>query len=193
MWARIPFISHFQCGIGHRTLVLIYSPSILIMLHGNDVLVEGGHYVISIYDPINFSHNTPKVFTHEGNDIYLRPYQPGQQTQVFRCTRDPSNRWGFVCDGTGVRMGRNRYENLKCESKISDQGSWECFYFNVAPDGGYKMLMTVNDRLCPLEITSDSGGEYLAIRARESNALIGLTRVGSGEGRRNNWPGHDEL
>lgn len=139
---------------------------------------NGANYVLSIYEPNSPTNYAPKVFTHEGSDIYLRPYRPGDQQQIFRCTVDPNNRWGFVCVGSGVRMNRNSRENLKCNASASTQGSWECFYFNVSPNGGYQMLMTKDERLCPLEVTSDSGGEFLAMRA-ESNARVGVTRVGT--------------
>ncbi|OBZ69572.1 hypothetical protein A0H81_10090 [Grifola frondosa] len=145
--------------------------SFIMSLPGNDVLVRGGHYVISIYG------DDSKVFTHKGTDIYLQPYEPGDFTQIFLCTLDSDDRWGFVCVGTGVRMGRNRYENLKCESKGSDQGSWECFYFNDVEGGGYKMCMNVDEKLRPLYITSDGGGEYLSINKKTDGATIGLTRV----------------
>ena len=81
---------------------------------------------------------------------------------------------------SNVRIGRNRFEILKCESSFNDNGSWEALHFWRAPKGGYHVMMTKDDRFCPLKITVDSKGEYLKMVA-ETDDTWGLTRVGTND------------
>ena len=168
------------------------------MLTGSDVLVERGLYTINQF-------GTRKVWTHEGSDIYLRDHKPGDKKQVnkslgtvflvfnthyrylqiFRATVDDNKRFGLVCMESNVRVGRNRNENLRCNSSFDDNGSWEALHFWRAPKGGYHLMMTKDPiigepRFCPLKITSDSYGEYLMMVA-ETDDTWGLTRVGTND------------
>ncbi|KAG2005564.1 hypothetical protein CC2G_001959 [Coprinopsis cinerea AmutBmut pab1-1] len=136
-----------------------------------DTIDVGGWYVINIWQ------DTTRVLTNVNNDIYLRDYNEGDQHQIFYATRDAENRLGFVCVGTNKRMGRNRYENVKCEDPPSEQGSWQAFYIEDEYDGSRKMSMTIYDNLTPMAYASDSGGQYLTLSS-DGNLRFGFTRVG---------------
>ncbi|KAF8907678.1 hypothetical protein CPB84DRAFT_1768539 [Gymnopilus junonius] len=75
-------------------------------LREQDSFQKNHSYVISVW-------RTNQVFTAEGNDIYHRPYDPGNPCQVFKGTEDTPGWKGFF------------------------QGSWECFAAIVMqPTGG---------------------------------------------------------
>ncbi|KAG2005577.1 hypothetical protein CC2G_001971 [Coprinopsis cinerea AmutBmut pab1-1] len=74
-------------------------------------------------------------------------------------------------------MGRNRYENVKCEDPPSEQGSWQAFYLDDQAGGGRKMTMTIYDTLTPMKYASDSEGQYLTL-SKDGDLKFGFTRVG---------------
>jgi len=154
-------------------------------IHGNDILVKDELFVISVYGTGEGIDREPKVFTNIGNDIYLFVYDPRNRNQVFRCTVDSNNRWGFVCVDSNKRLNRDQWQKLKCEKSEVGCGSWESFYFDNVQGGGYKMMMTINEKLCPLQIREDHDGEWLSLHPGKDaqgkdvlgkDARIGLTR-----------------
>lgn len=149
--------------------------NVINMLTGDAVLQEGSYYVLSIYRP-DLPNDAQTVWQAVDNDIYLRGYLPGARNQIWKCTLDSNNRWGFINVETGKRAGRNRYENVKCEDPPSETGSWQAFYFNRVSGGGYTASMTIYDKLCPLKITSDGGGQYFTL-AQSSDLVTGVTKV----------------
>ncbi|KAF8803288.1 hypothetical protein BYT27DRAFT_7195893 [Phlegmacium glaucopus] len=144
----------------------------MVALTGTNELVVGSVYIIN-------TSGTNEVWTVEGNDIYLRPYNPNNKKQLFRATLDDANnRYGFYNDAAARRVNRNQFETIKCEKTYDTQGSWECFceIRTLAP-GRLKFFMTVNDEHRPLRKTSDGGGYYFTIQNAGSDVTFGLTKV----------------
>ncbi|KAI0248924.1 hypothetical protein BJV78DRAFT_1284371 [Lactifluus subvellereus] len=119
----------------------MYPPGI-----GNDRLVVGNIYVISIY-------GTDNVFTADGDDLH------------------DNNRFSFTNVGTGKYLGRDVYQNLACYA--TSQDTWECLTLRALPEGGYRLSADINSRICPTLLASDSGGNYMRVVA-DSSTIVGL-------------------
>ncbi|KAI0246918.1 hypothetical protein BJV78DRAFT_87880 [Lactifluus subvellereus] len=143
----------------------------MVALTCTDLLVAGSVYIID-------ESGTNDVWTIEGNDIYLRPYDPNNKNQLFRATLDANNRYGFYNDATARRVNRNHHENLKSEKSYNTQGSWECFCeIRIEAPGRLKFFMTVWDEHRPLRKVSCSDGYYFTIKNAGSEVTFGLTKV----------------
>ncbi|KAI0248926.1 hypothetical protein BJV78DRAFT_737788 [Lactifluus subvellereus] len=140
----------------------MYPPGI-----GNDRLVVGNTYVISIY-------GTDNVFTADGNDLRVRTYASDDSTrsyQLWTCVKDDNNRFSFTNVGTGKYLGRDVYQNLACYA--TSQDTWECLTLRALPEGGYRLSADINSRICPTLLASDSGGNYMRVVA-DSSTIVGL-------------------
>ena len=143
----------------------------MVDLTGIDMLVVGSVYIIN-------ASNTNDVWTVEGNDIYLRPYESNNRNQLFRATLDGNNRYGLYSDATARRVNRNQSENVKCEKTYNIQGTWECFVeTRMEAPGRLKFFMLVGDEHRPLRKVSDNGGYHFTIKHAGSEVTFGLTNV----------------
>lgn len=138
---------------------------------GNDRLIEGQIYIISIY-------GTDKVFVAEAEIargwLRVSKFRPEDQVQYWKCTKDSSGRWGFLNIVTHKFLGRDVYQNLAC--KESEQKGWESLVITALSSGGFRLSAHIDDRVCPTLLASDSEGEYMRVVA-ESNTAIGLDKV----------------
>ncbi|PPQ93574.1 hypothetical protein CVT25_005566 [Psilocybe cyanescens] len=141
------------------------------ILAGTDDLEVGKTYVINIS-------GTSRVWTAVKNDVYLRDYDPDDKMQLFRATLDDKKRWGFYSDAYGKRVGRNRYENVKCEYDYDTQGSWECFVaIEEVEPGARRFYMTVYDEHRPLRKIMTYYGDYFTIQEEGEHVTFGLTKI----------------
>jgi hypothetical protein len=143
---------------------------------GDDCLQLGHRFVISLY-------GTDSVFTAEGNDLRVRPYS-NNDNQIWICVRDENNQFGFINRATGKYLGRDVYQHLACYADA--QKGWECLTFTKLTEGGYRLSVPVDDKLCPVKETSDSGGPYMMVVA-ESSEMIGLHQHETAVFRRFRW------
>lgn len=143
----------------------------MFALSGTDKLVVGSVYIIN-------TSGTNNVWTVEGNDIYLRPYNPYNKNQHFRATLDGNNRYGFYSDAAGRRVNRNQFENVKCEVPYSTQGDWECFVeMRMEAPGRLEFFMLIGKEHRPLRKVSNNGGLYFTIQNVGSEVRFGFTKV----------------
>ena len=140
---------------------------------GNDNPIPGRTYVLTIF-------GTETAFQVEGDDIYLRPYDASCLDQKFVCDVY-EGRLGFVNQNKEKRLGRNRYENIKCEDSPATRGSWQAFFFRANPGGGFIMSTTIDDTYIQLRRTDDGspGNYWLTIKDRDHSipVVVGMTQV----------------
>ncbi|PPQ88587.1 hypothetical protein CVT25_009967 [Psilocybe cyanescens] len=140
-------------------------------LTGTDDLEVGKTYVINLS-------GTAQVWTVVGKDIYLRDYEDNNKKQLFKATLDSENRWGLYNEDRGKRVGRNRYENVKCEDSYDTQGSWQCFVdIRKGRPGMCMFYMTVYDDHRPLRKVTDKDGDYFTIQEKGESVMFGLTKM----------------
>lgn len=126
---------------------------------------------------------TNLVFTAEGNDLRVREYT-GNANQIWICTTNENNEFGFQNEATGRFLGRDVYQHLACYAER--QRGWECLTFTSLPHDGYKLAVPIDERKCPIKLVSDGGGKYMQVVA-ESNAVTGLHRLDVPVFRRFRW------
>jgi hypothetical protein len=120
---------------------------------GNDRLVVGDTYVISIYGTKNMF--SPHINTYRTTHTH---------TQLWKCVRDDSKRFSFTNLETGKYLRRDAYQNLRCVASCSRES---------LPDGGYRLSADIDGRISSSLLASDSQEEYMIVVA-ESNTMIGL-------------------
>ena len=152
----------------------MYPPGI-----GNDCLVVGNIYIISIY-------GTGNVFAANGNNLRVRTYT-GNDHQLWKCVKDDHNRFSFINVATGKYLGRGGHPAYTLTCFAASQNTWKCLTLRALPEGGYRLSVDIDSRIRPALLSSNSGDHYMRA-VDDSNTIVGLHQYNAPPPlRRFNW------
>lgn len=126
---------------------------------------EGKEYIIKV-----LFENKNLILIREGNDIAGIEDNNKKNNNKIWIYSPVEDGHGFINKESNKRIGRNRYENLKCEDSPDEKGTWQKLYLKRAGPIHYNFEMTIDNNKIPLYIVKDDD-IWFSLNDRNKNGI----------------------